>query len=59
MADAKNEGLEQTAAYMQRFHVPEGHLLIFDRRTGKSWDERIWVKQKQSSDGKQITVWGL
>ncbi|MEM7589808.1 MAG: ATP-binding protein, partial [Myxococcota bacterium] len=53
------DSLEQTARYMDRFHTPEGHLLIFDRRAGKSWDERIWVKHEQSADGKQITVWGL
>ncbi|MEM7495507.1 MAG: AAA-like domain-containing protein, partial [Myxococcota bacterium] len=53
------KGLKQTAAYMDRFHAPEGHLLLFDRRAGKSWDERIWVKHEQAPDGKKITVWGL
>ncbi|MEM7589243.1 MAG: ATP-binding protein, partial [Myxococcota bacterium] len=53
------KGLEQTARYMDRFHTSEGHLLIFDRREGKSWDERIWVKQEKSSSGKEIAVWGL
>ncbi len=53
------KGLVQTAGYMDRFHSPEGHLLIFDRRTGKSWDERIWVKHETAPDGKNITVWGL
>ncbi|MEM7588742.1 MAG: ATP-binding protein [Myxococcota bacterium] len=52
-------GLQQTADYMDRFHASEGHLLIFDRRAGKSWDERIWVKQETAPDGKAITVWGL
>ncbi|MEM7589746.1 MAG: AAA-like domain-containing protein [Myxococcota bacterium] len=54
-----SQGLQQTAAYMQRFGTSEGHLLLFDRRAGKSWDERIWVKQAQSPDGKAITAWGL
>ncbi|MEM7588546.1 MAG: AAA-like domain-containing protein [Myxococcota bacterium] len=53
------KGLEQTARYMQRFNAPEGHLLIFDRREGKSWDERIWVKNEHSSNGTAVTVWGL
>ena len=53
------KGLKQTASYMQRFGTDEGHLLIFDRRAGKSWDERIWVKQEQAPDGKKIMVWGL
>ncbi|MEM7494892.1 MAG: ATP-binding protein, partial [Myxococcota bacterium] len=54
-----SKGLVQTAAYMDRFHAPEGHLILFDRRAGKSWDERIWVKHEQAPDGKKITVWGL
>ncbi|MEM7495043.1 MAG: ATP-binding protein, partial [Myxococcota bacterium] len=53
------KGLEQTAGYMDRFHAPEGHLLIFDRREGKSWDERVWVKHETAPDGKQITVWAM
>ncbi|MEM7588988.1 MAG: ATP-binding protein [Myxococcota bacterium] len=53
------EGLQQTAQYMDGCGATEGHLLMFDRRKNKSWDERIWVKQEQSSHDKQITVWGL
>ncbi|MEM7403436.1 MAG: hypothetical protein AAF310_05465, partial [Myxococcota bacterium] len=53
------KGLQQIARYVDRFHTPEGHLLIFDRRVGKSWDERIWVKQDQADNGQSITVWGL
>ena len=56
---AMTKGLAQTAGYMSRFHASEGHLLLFDRREGKSWDERIWVKHEQAPDGKQITVWGM
>ncbi|MEM7495806.1 MAG: ATP-binding protein, partial [Myxococcota bacterium] len=52
-------GLAQTARYMDRFHAPEGYLLIFDRRAGKSWDERIWTKQEAAPDGKEITVWAM
>ena len=53
------KGLAQTAGYMDRFGTPEGHLILFDRREGKSWDERIWTKQETAPDGKQITVWGV
>ena len=53
------KGLQQIVGYMDRFHTPEGHLLIFDRRAGKSWDERIWVKRQQAANGQAITVWGL
>ncbi len=54
-----SKGLVQTAGYMDRFQAPEGHLLIFDRRKGKGWEERIWVKHETAPDGKAITVWGL
>ncbi|MEM7589833.1 MAG: ATP-binding protein, partial [Myxococcota bacterium] len=54
-----SQALEQTARYMNTCGSPEGHLLIFDRRAGRSWEERIWVKQEKSPDGKAITVWGL
>ncbi|MEM7495878.1 MAG: AAA-like domain-containing protein [Myxococcota bacterium] len=53
------KGLAQTARYMDRFHAPEGHLILFDRREGKSWDERIWTKQETAPDGKNITVWAM
>ncbi|MEM7495599.1 MAG: ATP-binding protein [Myxococcota bacterium] len=53
------KGLKQTARYMDRFHAPEGHLILFDRRKGKSWDERIWTKQQIAPDGKNITVWAM
>ncbi|MEM7403054.1 MAG: hypothetical protein AAF310_03445, partial [Myxococcota bacterium] len=53
------QGLQQTSAYMDSCKATEGHLLLFDRRAGKSWDERIWVKQEQAPDSQAITVWGL
>ncbi|MEM7277783.1 MAG: ATP-binding protein, partial [Pseudomonadota bacterium] len=52
-----NQGLEQTAQYMDTRGATEGHLILFDRREGKSWDERIWTKQQTAPDGKNITVW--
>ncbi|MEM7495615.1 MAG: ATP-binding protein [Myxococcota bacterium] len=59
VASTMNQGLEQTAQYMDTRGATEGHLVLFDRREGKSWDERIWVKHEQAPDGKGITVWGL
>ncbi|MEM7495763.1 MAG: ATP-binding protein, partial [Myxococcota bacterium] len=34
-----NQGLEQTAQYMDTCGATEGHLVLFDRREGKTWDE--------------------
>lgn len=35
------EGLEQTAKYMDNSHATEGYLLLFDRDPTKSWKEKI------------------
>jgi hypothetical protein len=47
-------GLSQTKAYMDRSGADEGHLLIFDRSSVKSWDEKLFVREQ---DG--IVTWGL
>ena len=52
------EGLEQTAAYMDRCGSPAGHLIVFDRREGKPWEEKIF-RREESRDGRAITVWGM
>ena len=51
-------GLEQTAEYMDLAAATEGHLVIFDRDTEKSWETRIYQRIEQVGS-KQITVWGL
>ncbi len=54
---ALEKGLEQTAEYMDISRATEGHLVIFDRRLDKSWDERIYHRQEMVGD-KTIDVWG-
>ena len=51
------EGLQQTAAYMDRCGATEGHLVVFDRRPNRSREERIHRKE-ESAEGKTVTVWG-
>jgi hypothetical protein len=51
-------GLQQTWEYMDRCATGEGHLVIFDRRSGKSWEEKIYRRQEQVH-GKTVTVWGM
>ena len=53
------EGLEQTAAYMDRCATAEGHLVIIDRAGGKRWDEKVFHRRMTSRDGAAIDVWGL
>ena len=51
-------GLEQTAAYMDRCGAESGHLVVFDMREGKSWEERV-VRRDPEPGGFPVTVWGL
>ena len=52
------EGLVQTAEYMDTFGCKDGWLAIFDQRPKMSWDEKIYMK-KEMVDGKTVTVIGL
>lgn len=53
------DGLRQTFEYMDRVgSVSEGHLIIFDRSTNKTWEDRIWHKQ-YVHQGRTIMVWGI
>jgi type II secretory pathway predicted ATPase ExeA len=53
-----DEGLKQTAHYMDIHNCTEGWLVVFDRRTNINWDDKIYTK-KESSDGKTITIVGV
>ena len=52
-----DEGVEQTAGYMDRCAAHTGHLVVFDRRADRSWDEKIF-RRDVDRDGRPITVWG-
>ena len=49
------EGLEQTREYMDRCAAGEGHLVVFDRTPGVSWEDRIFRRDDEGG----ITVWGM
>lgn len=51
------EGMAQTADYMDKCAADEGHLIIFDRRNTLSWEEKLFFLQK-SHGNKQIQIWG-
>ena len=53
-----NEGLKQTTEYMDRCNTDQGHLVIFDRSEGKSWEEKIFTRDAEFQ-GKKIMVWGM
>lgn len=52
------DGLGQTRAYMDLCRTDEGHLLIFDRSQGKTWEEKIF-QQTEEYQGQKIMVFGM
>ena len=51
-------GLEQTAAYMDRCEATEGHLVIFDRDSNRTWEEKIFHRSPVA-EATPIHVWGM
>ena len=51
------DGLEQTAAYMDRCAAEAGHLVVFDRREAP-WDDKIFHRPAPAG-GPAIDVWGM
>jgi hypothetical protein len=52
------EGLEQTARYMDIHGCSKGWLAVFDRRPDVKWEDKIYMK-KEPVNGKTITIVGL
>ena len=52
-----SEGLEQTAAYMDRCGAEAGHLVIFDRGDGR-WEDKVFCR-RESCGETEINVWGM
>lgn len=52
------EGLAQTWEYADRCGAEEAHLVIFDRRPGIPWEEKIFCRQ-ETYRHRPITVWGM
>ncbi|MFP4259348.1 MAG: ATP-binding protein, partial [Desulfovermiculus sp.] len=52
------DGLAQTFEYMDRCEAKEGHLIVFDRRKGISWEEKLFVREEEYQ-GQRIIVWGM
>ena len=52
-----DNGVRQTAEYMDKVGADKGWLVIFDRDTEKCWDEKIYMK-KETVNGKNVVVAG-
>ena len=53
-----SQGLEQTAAYLDRCGGEAGHLVIFDRVDGRRWEDKLFHR-RESAAGFPIEVWGM
>ncbi len=36
----------------------EGHLILFDRRKGQSWADKIYLRESAGTGGERIFVFG-
>ncbi len=52
------EGLAQTAAYADQCGAEEAHLIVFDRRPDRSWDDKIFHRS-ETVGARIIGVWGM
>ncbi|MCP5048813.1 MAG: AAA family ATPase [bacterium] len=52
------KGLEQTHGYMDKCGTKKGYLLVFDRDPDKSWEEKIFKKDRPFKNS-HITVYGM
>ena len=52
------EGMHQTETYMDLCGAESGHLIVFDMRPGKSWEERVF-REDPEPGGVPVTVWGM
>ena len=52
------QGTQQTARYMDRCGAESGHLVVFDLRAGRVWEDRVF-RRKPEPDGPPVTVWGV
>ena len=51
------DGVRQTAGYMDRCAAEAGHLVIFDRGEG-TWDEKVFRREERAGS-RTVTVWGM
>ena len=58
LATTVRQGVRQTAGYMDRCAAESGHLLVFDQRPGRSWEERIF-RREEHSGRTPVSVWGM
>ena len=60
-----DEGVEQTARYVDRCAAEAGHLIVIDKRENRSWEEKIYRTRRRSAHLRRgggavpVAVWGM
>ncbi len=54
----RQDGLEQTAEYLSQFGLSQGYLILFETRSGKTWEERI-SREVVEVEGKTVILLGM
>ena len=52
------DGLAQTRAYLERCAAAEGHLVVFDRRPDRTWEQKLF-RREETTGGAPVTVWEM
>ena len=52
-----DDGAQQTAAYVDRCAAEAGHLVVFDQREGRSWEQKIFHLRRGGAV--PVEVWGM
>ena len=53
-----DEGVEQTARYVDRCAAEAGHLVVIDRRDNRSWEEKVFHLHRDGGAA-PVDVWGM
>ena len=60
-----DEGVEQTARYVDHCAAEAGHLVVIDQRDNRSWEEKISRTRRRSAHLRRgggavpVAVWGM
>ena len=53
-----DEGVEQTARYVDRCAAEAGHLVVIDRREQRSWEEKVF-HLRRGGGAVPVDIWGM
>ena len=55
----QQDGIEQLSRYVDRLGEQQGYLILFDRRKGRTWEDKLYECEAQGPGGQQIHVFGM